>query len=154
MAGLFQRLLLARNENSQNTGAPTILYPRVLVITADVRFYADVLSGVNSRVWQVDWARSLESAVAICRMGTTPLAIYDEQLPRTDWREAFRVFSTIPDHPKLVLAASREIDEALWRSVLFHGGYDVLSRNAHSSELKRVLRFAWLSVCEASHVAA
>jgi CheY-like chemotaxis protein len=154
MAGLFQRLLPARDESSESTGALAPLLPRVLVITADVRFYADVLSAVNSRVWHVDWARSVESAVAICRMGTTPVAIYDEQLPRADWREAFRALRTIPEIPKLVLAASREIDEPLWRSVLFHKGYDVVSRNAHSTDLKRVLRFAWLSVCEASHIAA
>jgi|SRR5580698_4959129 hypothetical protein len=154
MAGLFQRLLPAHDESSENTGAPAPLYPRVLIITADIRFYADVLSAVNTRVWHADWARSVESAAAICRMGATPIAIYDEQLPHTDWRDAFRALRTPLDRPKLVLAAAREIDESLWRSVLFHKGYDVVSRNAHPGDLKRVLRFAWLSVCEASHLAA
>jgi DNA-binding response OmpR family regulator len=149
MAGLIQRLLPARGEGSDSSGAITPLYPRVLVVSADVRFYADVLSAVNSRVWQVDWARTVEAAVAICRMGATPIAIYDQNLPRADWREAFRRLHGEPWAPRVVLATAGEVDEALWRSVLSNKGYDAVPRNAHSSELKRALRFAWLAVCEA-----
>ena len=145
MASLIQRLLPARGESSETGNSPGPLYPRVLVITADVRFYADVLSAINSRVWQADWARSVESAVAICRLGATPIAIYDAELPRTDWRDAFHRLRAVPEAPNVVFAASGEVDEQLWRSVLSHHGYDVVSRSARSSELKRALRFAWLA---------
>jgi DNA-binding response OmpR family regulator len=150
MSGLIHRLLPARTEVPTPAPAAGFLCPRVLVITVDVRFYADVLSAVNSRIWQVDWARSVESALAICNLGATPIVLYDENLPRADWRDAFDRLRKVPSEPRVLLAA-REVDEPLWRSVLFHRGYDVVSRNADSSHLKRALRFAWLSICDVSH---
>jgi hypothetical protein len=38
------------------------------------------------------------------------------------------------------------VDESLWREVLRRHGYDVVYRSAGSEELRRALRFAWLSL--------
>jgi DNA-binding response OmpR family regulator len=149
MAGLIQRLLPARGESGERERAPGPLCPRVLVVSADVRFYADVLSAVNSRVWQADWARSLESAVEVSKAGAIPIVVYDENLPDVDWRDAFRRLAQLTHCPRLLLAA-REVDEQLWRRVLLSRGYDVVPRNADSTQMRRTLRFAWMSVCEVS----
>jgi hypothetical protein len=147
MSGLIQRLLPRAEAPVVESGAP-LVYPKVLVVTVDVRLYADVLSAANSRVWQVDWARSVESALAVSRFGAQPIILYDEALPWADWHDAFSRLHELPHNPRLVLAA-RGLDEQLWRSVLSHGGYDAVERNAPSGHLRQALHFAWLSVCQA-----
>jgi hypothetical protein len=55
--------------------------------------------------------------------------------------------SAAASHARILLAAPR-IDEDLWRAVLRRRGYDVLAKSAGSEQLKRELRFAWLSLQE------
>jgi hypothetical protein len=59
MSSLIQRLLPAPGDKREAGCEPRLLSPRVLVISADVRLYAAVLSAVNSRVWDADWVRSV-----------------------------------------------------------------------------------------------
>jgi hypothetical protein len=53
--------------------------------------------------------------------------------------------NAVPNYRRILLAAP-SIDEDLWREVLVRHGYDVVKRSAGSEELKRIFRFAWLSL--------
>jgi hypothetical protein len=73
--------------------------------------------------------------------------IYDRNLPDVDWRYALERLNGVAMESRILLAAP-EISEDLWRTVLRRHGYDVLTRSANSEQMKRELRFAWLSLCE------
>jgi hypothetical protein len=147
MLSLIQRLLSTPTDHAEGSAAARPLCPRVLVITQDLRFYAAVLSAVSSTVWEVCLARSLAAALALCGTGTIPIVLYDQCVAQADWHEAFDRLRLVLNHQRVVLATA-VADEKIWRSVLNCHGYDVVARNAGSAELKRVLRFAWISLQE------
>jgi hypothetical protein len=119
--------------------------PGILAITADLGFYACVLNAACSWGWTAEWACSMGRGLEVCRSGSPRIVIYDRNLPGVDWRKALDNLSAAASQPRILLAAQR-IDEDLWRTVLRRRGYDVLSTSATSDQLKRELRFAWLSL--------
>jgi len=101
-----------------------------------------VLIEINTPGGLVDSTRDIiEKIVA----SPVPVIIYDVRLPGVDWTQAFDALSQLPNRPRLLLAA-QAVDESLWREVLRRHGYDVVYRSAGSEELRRALRFAWLSL--------
>ena len=149
MSSLIQRWLSTTGEKGETPREPLFLSPRVLVLSADLRFYAAVLSAINSRVWDADWVRSIEAAVEACEHTSVSIVLYDENLPRVEWRKAFERLRKLRNRPRILLAANG-VDERLWRAVLHHHGYDLVARTADSAQLKRALRFAWLSLQDAA----
>jgi len=117
----------------------------VLAVTADLRFYSGILDVATSDRWRSRWARTLDRAVEVCTLESLPVIIYDVRLPGVDWTQAFDALSRLPNRPRLLLAA-HSVDEPLWSEVLRGHGYDVVYRSAGSEELRRALRFAWLSL--------
>jgi hypothetical protein len=124
---------------------PATCRPGVLAVTADIRFYSGVLSVTSATRWSTEWARTPGRAVEICRLESTPIVIYDANLPGIDWGCAFDLMNAVPNRRRILLAAP-SIDEDLWRKVLLRHGYDLVKRSASSEELKRIFRFAWLSL--------
>lgn len=146
---LIQKLALAAHRLSHPAEKPAfvsaLLAPQILTVSADVGFYSAVLTAANSWGWRAEWARSMKRGVEICRSGVAPIVIYDRNLPGVDWHNAVDQLSKAASKGRVLLAAP-EIDEDLWRTVLRRHGYDVLPRSADADELKRQLRFAWLSL--------
>lgn len=145
MPGLIQRLLTRPPESGITLIPGNNRYPRVLVVTADLCFYSGVLNAAASTRWQAEWARSLSRAIEICGSKPVPIVIFDGNLPDVEWGCAFDRLTAIPNRPRVVLAAPC-VDEELWRNVLQRNGYDVVERSAGSEELRRLFRFAWLSL--------
>jgi hypothetical protein len=121
------------------------LHPGVLAVTTDIRFYSNVLNATHTLNWRTTWARWLERAIEIYRPESTPIVIYDINVPGIEWGQAFERLHTLSNRPRIFLAATR-IDEELWSEVLRRHGYDIVARSAGSEELSRVFRFAWLSL--------
>jgi DNA-binding response OmpR family regulator len=121
--------------------------PGILAVTADVRFYSCVQNAAGSLGWNVEWASSLSRGLGVCRAHSIRIVIFDRNLPDVDWRYALQRLSGVAAESRILLAAP-EISEDLWRTVLRQHGYDVLTRSANSEQMKRELRFAWLSLCE------
>lgn len=144
MPGLIQRLLTPA-PGSRVAISESNAHSRVLAVTADLAFYARVLNAASSVRWRTDWARTPNRAIEICRLKSTPIVIYDGNLPGAEWRRAFERLSGIAHQPRILLAAT-SIDEDLWTEVLDRHGYDVVSRSASSEELRRAFQFAWLSL--------
>ncbi len=80
------------------------------------------------------------------------IVLYDRNLPYVDWRCALDLLSAREPCPR-ILVASPQVDEDLWRMVLHKRGYDVVKRSASSEQLKRELRFAWLSIAAGKSLA-
>ena len=145
MTGLIQRLL-ALPGNSGTTGISECNpHFRVLAVTTDIGFYASVLSAANSARWRTEWARTLNGAVEICRSKSTPIVVYDGNLPGVEWGYAIDRLTTVANRQRIFLAAA-SIDEDLWRKVRERHGYDVVQRSASAEELRRLFHFAWLSL--------
>jgi len=121
--------------------------PGILAITADLGFYSCVSNAVCDWGWSAEWASSIHRGLDVCRSRPMRIVVYDRNLPDVDWRYALDRLSAVRSQPRILLAAPR-IDEDLWRMVLHRRGYDVLSRSASAEQLRRELRFAWLSLCE------
>ena len=122
-------------------------YPGILAITADLSFYSSILCAAYSYGWSAEWASSINRGLQICESRVIRIVIYDRSLPRVDWRYALDHLSSAASQARILLAAP-QVDEDLWRTVLRRRGYDVLTRSAGSEQLKRELRFAWLSLQE------
>lgn len=118
--------------------------PGILAITADVGFYSSVLSAAYDYSWRAEWASTMSRGLKICDSQPVNIVVYDRDLPGVDWREGLRSLSRTVTQPRILLAANN-VDEDLWRTVLRLRGYDVLSKPARQEQLKRELRFAWLS---------
>jgi DNA-binding response OmpR family regulator len=145
MPSLIQRLLASPTACGFTEIAEPDCHPGVLAITADIRLYSGILNACGSARMRTEWARSLTRAIEICRGKPTPIVIYDGNLPDVEWGSAFDRLTLVSNHSRILLASS-SIDEDLWRTVILRHGYDVVERSASSDELRRVLRFAWLSL--------
>jgi hypothetical protein len=110
-------------------------------------FYSWVLNAAYALGWTADWANTLHRTLEVCLGGLTHILIYDGNLPRIDCLHAVASFSAVAPHARTIVVAHRlDVDEGLWRSVLRRGGYDLISRTAGIEQMKRELRFAWLSI--------
>jgi DNA-binding NtrC family response regulator len=147
---LFRRVAAASHYFRKSPPLRGIFEPYVLTITADLSLYSSVLSATHACGWTTEWARSMKRAVEVCRSRVTPIVVFDRNLPDVDWRRALDQLSNTAYDVRILLAAS-EVDEDLWRNVIHRHGYDVLARSADPEQMKRELRFAWLSLDESRH---
>lgn len=145
MSGQIERLFIPPAEAESTKITRTNVRPGVPAVTADIRLYSGVLHAASSVHWQAEWARTLGRAIEICRLESTPIVIFDNNLLGVEWGRAFDLIDAVPNHRR-ILPASPSIDEDLWRKVVLRRGYDIVGRSAGSEELKRVFRFAWLSL--------
>jgi DNA-binding response OmpR family regulator len=145
MLGLIQRLFAPSPARGVTEIIGNNRHARVLAVTADIGFYAGVLSAASSAQWRTEWARTFNRAIEICRSKSPQIVIYDSTLPGVEWGSALDQLSAVSSHPRILLAAP-SIDEELWRNVLRRRGYDVVERAATSEQLGRVFRFAWMSL--------
>ena len=116
----------------------------ILVVTGDDRLFYSLFAASLDIGWSLRRARTFEEAWKGLRSQPAPVVVYDERLPRVDWRDALRSFSSFPGRT-LVFLAAPEVDEDIWRAVLHCHGYDVVKRSAGGNEWISMLRFAWLS---------
>lgn len=148
MCGFVQRMVAAPDSPRTADSLVVDSDPGILAITADLRFYSSVLSAACSWGWSAEWATSLTRGLEICESRPIRIVIYDRNVPAVDWRYALDRLRASAATARVLVAAPR-IDEDLWRTVLRRHGYDVLARTATSAQLRRELRLAWLSLCEA-----
>ncbi len=147
MCNLMQRIL-RRRDSSASPPAPQVLPdPGILAITADLGFYSCILNAACSWGWTAEWASSMNRGLNLCATKMIRIVIFDRDLPDVDWRYAFDRLSATGSAARIVLAAP-DVDEELWQTVLHKRGYDVIARSANSEQLRRELRFAWLSLSE------
>jgi hypothetical protein len=143
----FVRRMIAAPNLIREATIEVEFHPGILAITADLGFYSCVLNAAYSWGWSAEWASSMNRGLEVCGSDIIRIVIYDRNLPNVDWRHALDCLSAAASQARILLAAP-QIDEDLWRTVLRWGGYDVLSRSADSEQLRRELRFAWLSLRE------
>jgi DNA-binding response OmpR family regulator len=147
MCSLAQRMAAFPRLARKLDCAEATSHPGILAITADLRFYSCVLSAACSWGWSAEWASTMNRGLEVCGSGLIQIVVYDRNLPHVDWRYALDRLNATASQSRIILAAPR-VDEDLWRMVLSRHGYDVLKRSANSEQLKRELRFAWLSLQE------
>jgi response regulator RpfG family c-di-GMP phosphodiesterase len=92
--------------------------------------------------WRILIVGSSDAAVASLNEQPTPLVICDRDLASEDWREVLAKIAALPQ-AVCVLLASRVVDDYLWRQVIRHHGYDVVSKPFQPEEVRRAVTFAW-----------
>ena len=92
--------------------------------------------------WRISIVGSSDAAVASLNEQPTPLVICDRDLANEDWRDVLAKIAALPQ-AVCVLLASRVVDDYLWRQVIRHHGYDVVSKPFQPEELRRAVAFAW-----------
>jgi len=116
--------------------------PRVLVITVsgwDQTFYRSLRARGE---WDIEITQSVPEALGLLTAKSFPIVLCDRDLPGWDWRELLvRVVESSPRSCFLLM--SRVSDEYLWREVVMHGGYDVVSKPLADGVVSRTLQRAW-----------
>lgn len=115
---------------------------RVLAITADDAFYADLVDLGASREWEVHRAGALHNGIELAQSLLIPLVILDCGGSSRNWRREMSRICDTPPHP-CVLLASRVVDDNLRQEVLRHRGYDIYPRTGNREQAARVIEFAW-----------
>ena len=117
----------------------TTAIPSVFVITpfrADVEFFRGM--GDAGR-WNIVVTGSVEEALQTMGQGLFPVVVCDRDIPGWEWRD---VMSAIAGRfsRTCILLSSRVSDEYLWREVVKHGGYDLLTKPLEATEVSRALQ--------------
>ncbi len=94
--------------------------------------------------WVLLEAGSCAEALSRLERCLVPVVLCDCTLPDGGWKDVLRATAALP-HPPLLIVASRLADDRLWAEVIDAGGYDVLEKPFHHSELVRVVSLAWLA---------
>lgn len=72
------------------------------------------------------------------------VVVCERSLPDGTWKELLAATWAMTNPPRLIVT-SRYADDELWAEVLNLGGFDVLSKPFHATEVFRVLSLAWRS---------
>jgi DNA-binding NtrC family response regulator len=117
------------------------MVPQILAITAiadDATFYENLALPDG---WRTVVAGSVPDALALLAK-PFPIVICDRDVAGSAWREVLdQIAKASPD--SCLLLASRVSDEYLWREVVMHGGYDILSRPLEEAAVLQSLKRAW-----------
>ncbi len=115
---------------------------KLVGITQNSRDAADLRGIAGNHGWRVSIVESSEAAISVLNEQPTPVVICDRDLPDEAWHEVLAKIAALPQ-AVCVLVASRVVDDYLWRQVIRHHGYDVVSKPFQPEELRRAVRFAW-----------
>ena len=97
----------------------------LLVEDHDRRLLAS-LSSDNG--WVIRFVDSWAEAQAASAQLRVPIILCDSDLPGADWRDTVYVLAS-SGRPACVILISRVADDHLWKQVICHGGYKVLSKH-------------------------
>ena len=128
-----------RQTVGDSPGQPAV---RLLAITANDRFYADLVDIASSCGWEIRRAGTLKEALDAIRAFSMPLVLLDAEEDGHDWRGSLPRLVSASSHP-CVLVASRFADENMRQEVLRFHGYDVLPKSADRDGIIRTIQFAW-----------
>ena len=115
---------------------------RLLTITANDRFYADLVDIASSCGWEIRRAGAIKEGLEVIRALSIPLVLLDAEEDGHDWRGSLPRLVSASSHP-CVLVASRFADENMRQEVLRFHGYDVLPKSADRDGIIRTIQFAW-----------
>ena len=91
--------------------------------------------------WTYIPARSLEEARHCLDRQPISVVVTDLHLPDGEWADLLEDLQCQPSSPHLIVSAANP-DERTWAEVLNRGGYDVLVKPFHATEVFRVLSLA------------
>ena len=111
---------------------------RILAITPNAGDWGALHQVADQCGWMLFWAQSRDSALDMLSQYSIPIVICDRDLPGEDWRSVLKQIS-IFGQPVCVLLASSVSDEYLWREVVQHQGFDVLSKPFQADRLIRTV---------------
>jgi DNA-binding response OmpR family regulator len=92
--------------------------------------------------WSISIVDSSSAAIASLNDQPTPLVICDRDLSGESWRDVLAKIAALPQAVCILLASS-VVDDYLWRQVIRHHGYDVVTKPFQPEGLRRAVTFAW-----------
>ena len=112
-----------------------------ILFVSPVRQDQAALRRIVRRAHRAIPAASCRQALKRLDQGEVSVVLCDRDLPDGSWRD---ILHRIVDSakPPLLIVTSRLADERLWAEVLNLGGFDVISKPFHSSEVLHVLETA------------
>jgi len=102
---------------------------------------------------RVHTAGTCESAMKRLDRGGIAVVFCERDLPDGTWQDLLQ-YARAQSQPPLIIVASRTADTQFWAEVLNLGGFDVVAKPFLASELRHVLRSAWLRARDASRDAS
>lgn len=114
---------------------------RVLALTRDPDEWHTLQRLAADENWIMLWAHCSARAREIIATHSVLVVICDRDLPQEDWKHVFDELSGLRPLPCLLLA-SEVADDYLWREVVQHGGFEILTRPFEDDKVVRMIRFA------------
>jgi DNA-binding NtrC family response regulator len=106
---------------------------------SDRKTLESMLSETRWKLWSTG---SFAAALERLKATRIPIVLCDRDLPQTDWHQLLAAVLSLPS-PASVILLSSDGDSSLWRSVIEHGGFDVLTRPLRKSDLIQTLDCAF-----------
>jgi DNA-binding response OmpR family regulator len=122
----------------------------VLLLSPFEEDLADLQRMLSEQRWRVFWAQSREEALQAVRQNPVAVVIAERDVPGGSWKDLLEQLEALRNPPFLIVT-SRYADNYLWAEVLNLGGWDVLMKPLHQTEVSRVLQLAgdrWRSRAE------
>jgi len=130
-------------DEQRSTRTPFSVEPvRLVAITDDAENSGLLQRIADAYRWRISVVASSEAALTVLKEQPTPLVICDRDLAGEDWHDVLAKIAALPQ-AVCVLLASRVVDDYIWRQVIRHHGYDLVSKPFQSEELRRAVTFAW-----------
>jgi DNA-binding NtrC family response regulator len=114
----------------------------ILAVTRDAEDWKALETIAGNENWLLFWAHNAARAHELIRRYRVQIVICDRDLAGEDWREIIGSFSNIYP-PVCTLLASEVADEYLWREVVHHKGFEIVTKPFDAEKVIRTVRFAW-----------
>src|SRR4051794_21342622 len=118
-------------------------HPGAILFVSPVRQDQAAFRRIVSRGHSAIPAASCRQAVKRLGRDRVGVVLCDQDLPDGSWLNILDHIAASED-PPLLIVTSRLADERLWAEVLNLGGFDVIAKPFHASEVLHVLRTAWV----------
>jgi DNA-binding response OmpR family regulator len=119
----------------------TAPHVRILAVTQNAVEWSRLQEIANQCGWTLLWARDCDAAISLLAADAIPIVICDRDLPGQDWRSALQRIGA-SRQPICILLASSVSDEYLWREVVQHRGFDVLTKPFQPDRVQKVVNLA------------
>jgi len=115
---------------------------QILSVSTAPEDHKALLAILSDPRWQIAKARTCKEAIVRLGRRRMPVVICESDLPDGTWRDMLDQLGQLVD-PPLLIVTSRRADDYLWAEVLNLGGYNVLTKPFHETEVKYVVEAAW-----------
>jgi len=115
----------------------------VLMITSRPEDDAELKELLHDSQWELETLPRIEDAATALKAAAVPLVLFDGNTADAEWREKMKALIQSRRNACVILLTNVS-DQYLWEEVVWHGGFDLLTRPFRREQVLSTLLFAYL----------